>query len=66
MRNRIILALGAILATSQATVVSEEIVGDYPGSWDWRQRSFVVGAVKSQPGGPDASWAFAVASAFEA
>ena len=58
MRN-LVLASIAVFAT--ISLVS----ADYPRQFDWRQRQFVVSAVKTQADGKAASQAFAVASSLE-
>lgn len=53
-------------APSDSTVKHDRpLLKDYPKQYDWRQRSFVVPPVKTQPEGYKSSQAYALTSALE-
>jgi hypothetical protein len=50
---------------SDADVKAHPMLKEYPRQFDWRQRSFVVPPVKTQPEGYKGSRAYAMTSALE-
>ena len=60
------ICTASIYATNSNETLEKHKLGDYPGTWDWRGRSFVVNPVKNQTDGKSGSWAFAITSAIEA
>jgi len=65
MRKPFSLLVLAAFAVSESIQNDKPILKDYPGTLDWRSRSFAVSPVKNQTDGKSPSWAFAVASAIE-